>query len=246
MTSLEYQGRPNAATVEVEAAALAAATPGQPLRYWARSAVPEAIDYGEDELVGRVLSETMSSAAVMINDSQGLTRTTGSQIAAAAMFTTAGMASLAVVICAVAVIALGVGYYMPRNNNAGGTSEPMLPVMDPAVPRPGPSAAPTPQRPLAKPSPAAVPKSAPKPQATPTPKAATFEMTFSSLPMGAEVFLDETSLGLTPVMNVEVPEGTRKLRMVLDGNASERTITVGRRGAKKYIWNGGDEWQVSY
>ena len=114
MSAPDPEDRPSAAQVEIEAAALASATPGQPLRYWAREAIPEALDYGKDDLVGQVLSETMSSAKSLIQDDRGLTRSTGTQLAAAAMFGTAGFAGLIVAMLSVGLVAWTFGYYMPR------------------------------------------------------------------------------------------------------------------------------------
>ena len=64
--------------------------------------------------------------------------------------------------------------------------------------------------------------------------------------MGAEVFLGSQRLGVTPLLNHPLPEGTHQLRMVLDNTSSDREIRVEQRGANRYIWTGGDEWQVHF
>ena len=66
--------------------------------------------------------------------------------------------------------------------------------------------------------------------------ARTWPVTFTSIPFDAEVFVDGKAMGRTPLMKLEVAEGSRKVRIVSGGETITKTIRVGRRSPTRYVW----------
>jgi len=90
----------------------------------------------------------------------------------------------------------------------------------------------------------AAPTPATEPAAPPQPDEPLYSVLFSSLPMGAEVFVDGERVGLTPI-KWEGVAGSHRLRIVSDGEGTERDIVVGRRAPNRYILKIGEgEWEA--
>jgi len=116
----------------------------------------------------------------------------------------------------------------------------------PAVPSPRPS-----------PAPRATPRPSPRPSpVTPAPtgddappsddEGATFEIVIASNPMGADVKVDGKTVGQTPVMALELTEGSHRIDITGDSESTSHTIRVGRRSPKRWVWVGGDTWEEYY
>jgi serine/threonine protein kinase len=72
------------------------------------------------------------------------------------------------------------------------------------------------------------------------------KLTFSSVPLGADVFLDGKLVGRTPLIGFSVPEGSHQVKMVSDSETLVRTIDVGRRNPVRYVWKGGESWEIHF
>jgi eukaryotic-like serine/threonine-protein kinase len=122
---------------------------------------------------------------------------------------------------------------------------------DPAVDRPAPAPEPAPE-PIPRPRPepvSAAPAPAPDPAPDPAPSLDDVPdrwLTFSSVPLGADVYLDGALIGRTPLMDVPVPEGVHTVKMVSTAETIVRDITVGRRNPERFVWKGGDVWELHF
>jgi len=72
-------------------------------------------------------------------------------------------------------------------------------------------------------------------------------MTFVSAPLGAEIFIDNASIGKTP-KNHEMKHGDYSLRMVLpDGTSGSQNIGVETRNPTRYVWKSTtNQWITGY
>jgi hypothetical protein len=109
-------------------------------------------------------------------------------------------------------------------------AKPPTPIPAPA-PTVTPSATPTPEaasRIVAEPTPLPVATPTPEPEvvATTAPPAQTGFLTLYSSPDNAEVVIDGTVLGRTPLQEYELPVGTYTVKFVHEGQASEFEITI--------------------
>ena len=68
-------------------------------------------------------------------------------------------------------------------------------------------------------------------------------LTFSSIPLGADVYIDRKPVGPTPVIAVTVNEGEHEVILVSDFEHIRRKIVVGRRKPQRFVWKGGDVWE---
>lgn len=69
-------------------------------------------------------------------------------------------------------------------------------------------------------------------------KGPTWPVSVSSVPLGAEVWVDGDRLGVTPLRDAPLTEGAHTIRVVApDGTASEKSVRISERGPRKYIWN---------
>jgi eukaryotic-like serine/threonine-protein kinase len=119
------------------------------------------------------------------------------------------------------------------------------PLPRPRAPTPAP--APTPDVVTPEPEVQATPVPEPEPTAgTPDPPPPEYAVTFGSLPIGAEVLVDGSNIGQTPLLNHPLPAGSHEVVMRLGDREIKRTVKSGRRAPTRYIWSGGDEWQVFY
>ncbi len=166
--------------------------------------------------------------------------------------------------------AAGVGYWLTADDEteAASSMAPSLPVGLPKEKRtpklidrvrkemeaklPAPSTSPKPS-----PAPGAAPRPSPRPSpATPTPsggdapppndEGATFEVVIASNPMGADVKVDGEAVGQTPVMALELTEGSHRIDITGDSESTSHTIRVGRRSPKRWVWVGGETWEEYY
>ena len=120
---------------------------------------------------------------------------------------------------------------------------------DPATAAIRPAPAPSEARPPA-PARSRVRRPAPArsdPRRTAPPEAvSTRTITITSVPMGADLFIDDRAMGQTPLLGHAFPEGTYRLKVVSDSETSLRTIEIGRRTPSRYVWKGGDQWEDHY
>ncbi|MCB9683897.1 MAG: serine/threonine protein kinase [Alphaproteobacteria bacterium] len=112
------------------------------------------------------------------------------------------------------------------------------------APAPDPTPAPTPAPAPATPTP--TPQPTPHPAPEPEVAAATITITFASVPLGADVEVDGKVIGRTPVMGVQLTEGSHTVKMISDSETVVKTIVVGRRNPSRYVWKGGDAWEAHY
>lgn len=72
------------------------------------------------------------------------------------------------------------------------------------------------------------------------------KITFSSTPLGADVYLDGKLVGRTALIDLVVTEGPHQVKMLSDGETLVRTIEVGHRNPVRYVWKGGDTWEIHF
>ena len=94
-----------------------------------------------------------------------------------------------------------------------------------------------------------VPTSAPaKTAATPEPQpvAKTYPVTFTSVPLGATVYIDGKKAGAAPLPGFGLTSGSHEVRMELNGVSSSTTIRVGRRSPTRHVWRAVDaSWEAN-
>jgi len=62
----------------------------------------------------------------------------------------------------------------------------------------------------------------------------------------ADVLIDGKFVGQTPLLDILVPTGTHQVKMVSDADTLVRNIDVGRRNPVRYVWKGGETWELHY
>ncbi|MBT3219710.1 MAG: PEGA domain-containing protein, partial [Proteobacteria bacterium] len=270
MMRLEPHQRPSAREVEDHALLLRSRVEGPTLRNWAEEMVPEAVTMTGDDLVGTVLTETLANVprtndllakVKELDELEGETNPNNAQ--SIKVGTIINLIAIPLVITLSVVSAVVVTQWYARSNQAPIQEIPSLsevrgtpgkppPVVELSQPEPDAEAKADPVKPAVK-SPATHPKSEPvvaPPPPTPEPKDAApekqvplYEVTFSSIPLGAEVWVDGTSIGRTIKRNYEMPQGEHTVRMTSSAGSIEQVIVVGRRRPNTYIWRGGDKWE---
>ena len=265
MTDLDPSKRPTARQVEDGLNDLKGSLSGLTLRRWAEQIVPEAASMAEDGLVGSVVTETLANLPLMPDSMPDFSeaRTKGPNL----------VVVLSVALIAV-VAAAGLGFLWISTQSSQpevAMTEPVesdkvaVPDMTektepgdalednekeeqaatekadaPAAPEPTVTKTPVRTPAVAK---AAAPKPVPAPAA---PTGPTFNLTFSSIPLGATVYVDGKKLGTTPLVNTPIVSGEHKVRLEGSSGTIERTIRVSRRGPTRYIWKGSEEWEVHH
>jgi serine/threonine protein kinase len=86
----------------------------------------------------------------------------------------------------------------------------------------------------------------PQPQLSTTAAEADQRLTFSSIPLGVDVYIDRKPIGQTPVVGVMVPPGQHELILVSDFEKLVRKIDVGKKKPVRYVWKGGETWETHY
>lgn len=73
----------------------------------------------------------------------------------------------------------------------------------------------------------------------------TWPVTVSSVPLGAELWVDGQKVGNTPARALQLREGEHTLRVLTaDGRSSEKTVRVHERSPSRYIWRADqDAWE---
>jgi len=103
--------------------------------------------------------------------------------------------------------------------------------------------------PATAPAPAPAPSAAPRPEPSPAPadpSGQTYTVTLSSVPLGADVWVDGAKVGTTPVIGLELSEGPHQVKMLGDAETVIHTITLGRRSPSGWVWTGGENWEERY
>ncbi len=83
-------------------------------------------------------------------------------------------------------------------------------------------------------------ETAPTASATPS-----WPLTISSVPLGAELWVDGKKVGSTPARDLALSEGEHRLKLVTaDGRSSEKTVRVSEHAPSRYIWRAdADTWE---
>lgn len=253
MTDPDPANRPSAREVEDRCAELAPTVRGEPLRRWAEKNVGSTLGLEEDGLIGNVLTETMAHLP-RFADTGSLPvptrRRRGIQV---------GAAMLVLMIGGGMVVGVGVaglaGFLLATNVEEVPTASPE-PVVEPA-----PSPAPVVPEPVAEPEPVEAPVPEPEPVAAPEPvrpdpapvavqpkpAAVTYPVSLGSVPMGALIEVDGRDLGNRPILNRPLSKGSHTVVMTFpDGSSGRKRIRVGPDEPKRYVWKGGDQWEVYY
>lgn len=241
MCAPEPQDRPTGREVEDLAAEISRGLDGPDLRRWAEEHVPERMGSEEDELVGKLLTSTLQ----IREPSQDITR--GGGRAGLVLLASITGVNLLLVIGGVVAVALAVVAVVVIGRTTGREAVPVPVVQVPPIAEPAPEPLPAP---VPSPEPAPGPEvapTAPRPDPEPVaPAVATFPLDIGSAPLGAEVFLDGRRIGKTPLFGYAVPAGKHTLELRAAGQTGRTTIDVGRRKPTRYVWKGGDEWEVLY
>lgn len=242
MVQPRHEDRPLAREVEDRCAALRRQLEGPSLRTWAEVRVPAARAHRKDELVGSVLSQTLT-VGLPTGD-----RTTSS---ARRMVLVASLTSLPLLLAIVLVLsigAVGAGAWYALSSAPEVAAAP-VPAAPAAAPEPEPLPEPEPEpepEPLPEPEPAPPPEPPPTPRlkrpAPAAPSGPLVATDFGSLPMGATVYVDGVKLGTTPLLGAEVRAGSHKVHMKGVGGSSTHTIEVVEGVRTRWIWKGGDTW----
>ncbi len=106
-----------------------------------------------------------------------------------------------------------------------------------ASPRPGPATSSA--RENGEPAAGAPPQSGP-----PDSEIATFPVSFASVPLGAQVFVDGEQIGNTPIRGFSVKAGAHVIRMVLEDKTGTQTLSVGPDGPSRCVWRSAEgSWE---
>lgn len=236
MRSPEPEDRPTARDVEDACARIHRSWEGVSLRAWAERAVSDATRLQKDGMVGHVLSETVAGISLETSLS-GLQPLPARRPWLAWVLVAVLLGVLGIVaagsVGTLSGLGLVVALLWPRAE--------VLPVQ----PAPPPVAlevgsVDVPVRIEEEPGQQGTIR---RPRPTePTPAAATWAITFTSVPAGATVYVDGTKIGETPQFDVRIAEGSHSVRMVSDHEATSQRITVGRLKPARYVWKGGSTW----
>ncbi len=227
MIAADPAQRPSAAEVEEQCAAWVAAMRGPTLRSWCREFVRAPSGSTRDRMVGSLLSETLASVPVGVEDSRNLTRPRSRAWLVVASIGSVGTGILAVLAIAAVVLA---GLLAVR----GAADRRARDEVDIADVLPPPR----------EPEPIVIEVPEPEPEVRPAPRR--YEVAFTSEPRGAEVWVDGKRVGTTPVSAVPLAQGDHDLRMVFGFERIEARIRVGPNGPVSYLWEVGEPLQVSY
>jgi len=255
MSVLDPAARPSAREVEDGLNALRAKLSGPSLRRWAEEFVPETATIAEDGLVGTMVTETLANLPVMPNSLPDFTETKAPN---------RGLLTIGLVAVLTALLAVGAWALMTMNSKVEVPVAPTPTIEVAAKPAaaPVPAAAeapnvevvevaeakpaPAPTRAAPRPAPRAAPAPVAKPTPPPAPTGPTYKMSFSSLPLGATVYIDGVKVGSTPLINTPLVAGDHKVRMEGSSGSIERTVRAGRRSPTRYIWRGSDQWESQH
>lgn len=251
MATLDPNIRPSAREVEDSLCEMRSGLTGLSLRRWAEQHVPEAATIAEDGLVGTLVTETLANLPMMPYSLPDFTDTkaAGNNFKAMAL---AGLAALLLVAAAWTFIRL--------NSTVDTPIVAAAPVISAPAPAPAPAVIEeAPAKPEVAPPPPivaenTVPKAAPRvikrPAApvkqAPAPTGPTYDISFSSVPLGATVYIDGEKAGNTPLFKTPLIGGDHTVRMESGGASIERTIRAGRRSPARYIWRGSDQWESQH
>lgn len=220
------------------------------LREWAEHAVPAASRLEPDGLVGEVLTEASTMQVPSSGRSVGLALFAGGTTALLAIATLGTvLVALLTLLVTAAVLTVRtappppvvVAAPAPPSTSPGpapvSTEAPAPVAPDPVAPTP---VAP-PVAPVAPVAPAAVAPVSPPPapvaaSPAPLPVGPTVPVTFGSVPPDADVRVDGTAIGTTPVVGHPLSQGTHTVTLTLDGRSVTKSIVVDRRAPTRYIW----------
>jgi serine/threonine protein kinase len=255
MRAIEPEERPSAREVERRIGKLLVTLPGARLRDWAESHVPQAAEpvSDDDEMIGTLVDLR----------SQGLPRLTTDHPVSDQTLETEKTASPQKpgriwrgILGALVGTLLGVGaLFLALRPPGAPTSTAETHPTGQDVPAPAPlsiaAPAPEPTPAAASPNPARIvvperPEPVPLVQPASAP-AATFPVTFTSVPMNARVVVDGTFVGMTPLLEHPMPAGPHQVRIELGDDATEQTVEVGRRAPTRFVWKvREDAWSSGY
>ena len=211
----------------------------------------ENLGHIEDDLIGTVLTETMASVPSEVTDVRRLLHT--SESSRPALATAFAMGSLGTVVAVVGLGLVIIGGILLFFSTNGPGGQPVEPSVGAEV-APEVAAAPVEPAPAVEPDPESAPELLeveareavdPQPRRTtavrppapaPAPDVVMYELIITSFPMGAEVYIDDQKVGVTPLIDQPVPGGQRVLRLVSGDQEVSESITVDRRAPRRYVW----------
>lgn len=83
-----------------------------------------------------------------------------------------------------------------------------------------------------------------KKKSIPTKEPASFAVSFSSIPLGAQVYLDGKHLGKTMLLKVKIPEGQHQIKMVLGEKSIEKELTI--QHSTRFVWTADKEGEQQW
>lgn len=131
----------------------------------------------------------------------------------------------------------GFGAPPPQAQGGFGAPQPGFGGQPEPAPQPAPPPKPTKASKAAPPEPV-------EPPPPPIPGAPTRLVTFSSIPLGADVYVDGDRLGQTPLVGVALTDGGHQIKIISDAETLIRNIDVGKKLPSRYVWKGGDRWEL--
>lgn len=242
MIELDPEKRPTARQVEERCSELAASMKGPTLRNWALEHVQPTVRSTRDALVGEVLSETLANVPMGVDDSQNLVPA-GPSSRSVLLAATFGSLGTGIVVFFAVIGLVAVAWFVGSSGSGRGPlaipGTPGMPeiadVLSPEDPEPTPEIEPVELVDTAvEPEPR-------RPRAVPT-----LPVGFASDPTGAEVYVDDTMIGTTPITGEALPVGAHDLRMKWGFEEIEAAIEVGDRRPTHYTWEVGEPLQVRY
>jgi serine/threonine protein kinase len=234
--------RPNARQLERFCDQLIRRAQGVSLRDWAEGNVPRASELDPDERVGSVITETDATLDAPPAPDRRPLLIAGALFMAGFSITllTGGAITTAYVLNQAAPPTEQVPFAPVQPERI---PQPVQPMPEPELePEPEPAAIPQPARPAST-----VPSPAPS-RPAPAPVIATFDVMISSVPLGADVTVDGTDAGVTPLVDFTLTKGQHEVAMTFaDGRTSSHVIQVGPRLPDRFIWRIDDQrWESEY
>jgi serine/threonine protein kinase len=234
MTQVEYERRPDWPAVRRWCDEIAKAVGGQGLKEWAPRVVPQntILDTGAPQ-VGQILTDATSVPAPPRKVASRRTAWWAWGLGAAGVMI--GFGGLA--FGAVALL-----FAQPWAADEEAPLEAQIEPIEAPPPPPAPEPLPPEPAPIA---PAPIHIASPRPVVVidrPQAPLAAIEMTFTSDPLGAALFIDGERIDETPC-HVPVFEGKHRVELRHeDGQSVSKTVRVSPGQPTRYKWSGGDAW----
>ena len=234
MTQTEYERRPDWPAVRRWCDEIAKAVGGPGLKEWAPRVVPQnTILDRKAPQVGSVLVDGTSAAAP-----EGI----GSPWRMAWWGWGLGLVGLMIGVGGLAFGAVALLVALPwLTRGPELVAPPPVSAVEPAPVAAAPLPAPAPERVAPVPVQPAPVRSIPVDAPVSAPASAV-AMTFTSDPLGAEVWIDGEKVGETMLVNYPLIVGKHQVELRGEGSSVSKTVRVGPGQPTRYKWSGGDAW----